>query len=106
MMPVIPLTVRYRAILEIVKFPKSSRAENRHDRPLNFVPDRSAGDPGRRRRGAPARAPAPQVLAAKKLNLRKLLLTGAAIAALAGAAGMAGTTGPSASIWCRPTTPM
>ena len=31
-------------------------------------------------------AAAPQVLAAKKLNLRKLLLTGAAIAALAGAA--------------------
>src|SRR2546423_2455193 len=29
--------------------------------------------------------PAPQPLAAKKLNLRKLLLTGAAIAALAGA---------------------
>jgi membrane fusion protein (multidrug efflux system) len=33
-----------------------------------------------------AAAAAPQVLAAKKLNLRKLLLTGAAIAALAGAA--------------------
>src|SRR5258705_9833851 len=33
-----------------------------------------------------AAAVAPQVLAAKKLNLRKLLLTGAAIAALAGAA--------------------
>jgi membrane fusion protein (multidrug efflux system) len=34
----------------------------------------------------PAAAAAPQMLAAKKLNLRKLLLTGAAIAALAGAA--------------------
>ena len=33
-----------------------------------------------------AAAAAPQVLAARKLNLRKLLLTGAAIAALAGAA--------------------
>ena len=33
-----------------------------------------------------AAAAAPPVLAAKKLNLRKLLLTGAAIAALAGAA--------------------
>jgi membrane fusion protein (multidrug efflux system) len=34
----------------------------------------------------PAAAAAPQAVAAKKLNLRKLLLTGAAIAALAGAA--------------------
>ena len=33
-----------------------------------------------------AAAAAPQAVAAKKLNLRKLLLTGAAIAALAGAA--------------------
>src|SRR4029079_16924291 len=33
-------------ILEIVKFPKSSRAEKRHDRPLDFVLDRSAGEPG------------------------------------------------------------
>src|SRR5205807_9447064 len=31
-------------------------------------------------------APAPQVLAAKKVNLRKALFTGAALAALAGAA--------------------
>jgi membrane fusion protein, multidrug efflux system len=33
-----------------------------------------------------AAAAAPQVLAAKKLNLRKLLFTGAAIAVLAGSA--------------------
>jgi membrane fusion protein (multidrug efflux system) len=41
-----------------------------------------------RRRSAEALLPAaaPQVLTAKKLNLRKLLLTGAAVAALAGAA--------------------
>ena len=30
-------------ILEIIKFPNSSRAENRHDPPFNRLPDRSAG---------------------------------------------------------------
>ena len=75
-------------ILEIVKFPNSSRAENRHDRPLNLLPDRSAGTarPTAEALLPAAVAAAPQVLAAKKFNLRKLLLTGAAIAALAGAA--------------------
>ena len=75
------------SILEIVKFPNSSRAENRHDRPFHRLPDRSAGRP----RPSPRRCcPQPPrrtaALAAKKFNLRKMLLTGAAIAVLAGAA--------------------
>ena len=44
--------------------------------------------------------------AAKKLNLRKLLLTGAALPRWPARPGMAGITGPSASIWSPPTTPM
>ena len=54
----------------------------------------------------PIAAAAPPALAAKKLNLRKLLLTGAALATLAGAAWYGWAIGPSGSIWCRPTTPM
>src|SRR5580765_473175 len=44
-----------RPILEIVKFPNSSQAENRHDPPLNLLPNRAAGGPGRRRGGAATR---------------------------------------------------
>ena len=53
-----------------------------------------------------AAAAAPPVLAAKKLNLRKLLLTGAAIAALAGAAWYGWDYWTVGRFWCRPTTPM
>ena len=54
----------------------------------------------------PAAVAAPRGLAAARLHLRKLLFTGAAIAVLAGAAWYGWDTGPLASIWCRPMTPM
>ena len=53
-----------------------------------------------------AAAAAPQLHAERKLNLRKLLLTGAAIAALAGAAWYGWDYWTVGQFWSRPTTPM
>src|SRR3954454_10479319 len=86
MMPVIPLTVRISALFwKLSSFlipPERRTAMTVHS--TSFPTDQ----PVRPVEAAEALLPAaaPQVLTAKKLNFRKLLLTGAAIAALAGAA--------------------
>src|SRR3954467_11865085 len=86
MMPVIPLTVRISALFwKLSSFlipPERRTAMTVHS--TSFPTDQ----PVRPTEAAEALLPtaAPQVLTAKKLNFRKLLLTGAAIAALAGAA--------------------
>src|SRR5882724_37027 len=81
MMPVIPLTVRISALFwKLSSFlipPERRTAMTVHS--TSFPTDQPVLP-------AAAAEAAPQALAAKKLNLRKLLLTGAAIAALAGAA--------------------
>src|SRR5882724_8562237 len=80
MMPVIPLTVRISALFwKLSSFlipPERRTAMTVHS--TSFPTDQPVLP-------AAAAEAAPQALAAKKLNLRKLLLTGAAIAALAGA---------------------
>src|SRR6185312_6644139 len=85
MMSVIPLTVRISALFwklsSFLILPERRTAMTVHS--TSFPTDQPVLP------AAPAEAflpAAPQVLAAKRLNLRKLLLTGAAIAALAGAA--------------------
>src|SRR4051812_32592905 len=56
MTPVIPLTVRISALFwKLSSFLIPPERRTRHDRPLNLLPDRSAGTPGGGRRGAPAR---------------------------------------------------
>src|SRR2546429_6791005 len=86
MTPVIPLTVRISALFwKLSSFlipPERRTAMTVHS--TSFPTDQ----PVRPAEAAEAQLPAaaPQVLTAKKLNFRKLLLTGAAIAALAGAA--------------------
>src|SRR3954467_14899228 len=86
MMPVIPLTVRISALFwKLSSFlipPERRTAMTVHS--TSFPTDQ----PVRPVEAAEALLPtaAPQVRTAKKLNFRKLLLTGAAIAALAGAA--------------------
>src|SRR5256885_6323293 len=86
MMPVIPLTVRISPLFwKLSSFlipPERRTAMTVHS--TSFPTDQ----PLRPAEAAEALLPAaaPQVLTAKKLNFRKLLLTGAAIAALAGAA--------------------
>src|SRR4051795_6163274 len=86
MMPVIPLTVRISALFwKLSSFlisPERRTAMTVHS--TSF----SSDQPVRPVEAAEALLPAaaPQVPTAKKLNFRKLLLTGAAIAALAGAA--------------------
>src|SRR5437879_1366711 len=86
MISVIPLTVRISALFwKLSSFlipPKRRTAMTVHS--TSFPTDQ----PVRPAEAAEALLPtaAPQVLPAKKLNFRKLLLTGAAIAALAGAA--------------------
>jgi membrane fusion protein (multidrug efflux system) len=74
-----------RPILEIVKFPKSERRPAMTVHTTTFPADQKVG-PAAAEALLPAATTAPQVLAAKKFNLRKLLFTAAAIAALAGAA--------------------
>src|SRR2546421_3245830 len=86
MTPVIPLTVRISALFwklsSFLILPERRTAMTVHS--TSFPTDQ----PLRPAEAAEALLPAaaPQVLTAKKLNFRKLLLTGAAIAALAGAA--------------------
>src|SRR2546429_702313 len=86
MISVIPLTVRISALFwKLPSFlipPKRRTAMTVHS--TSFLTDQ----PVRPAEAAEALLPAatPQVLTAKKLNFRKLLLTGAAIAALAGPA--------------------
>src|SRR3954465_12271716 len=86
MMPVIPLTARISALFwKLSSFlipPERRTAMTVHS--TSFPTDQ----PVRPTEAAEALLPtaAPQVRTAKKLNFRKLLLTGAAIAALAGAA--------------------
>ena len=108
MMPVIPLTVPILGLFWKLSSFLILRAENRHDRPLNLLPDRSEGAAAATAEALPARrrCSAPPVLAAKKLNLRKLLLTGAAIAALAGAAWYGWDYWTVGRFWCRPMMPM
>src|SRR5436305_14783294 len=71
-------------ILEIVKFPNSERRTAMTIHSTSFPTDQNVG-PAAAEALLPAAATAPQLLPAKKLNLRKLLCTSAAIAALAGA---------------------
>src|SRR2546429_7152778 len=86
MTPVIPLTVRISALFwklsSFLILPERRTAMTVHS--TSFPTDQ----PLRPAEAAEALLPAaaPQVLTAKKLNFRKLLLTGAAIAALACAA--------------------
>src|SRR4051794_782840 len=89
MMPVIPLTVSIMVLFwKLSSFlipPERRAAMTVHS--TSFPTDQPVLAAGTAEALLPAAAAAaPQVLAAKKLNLRKLLLTGAAIAALAGAA--------------------
>jgi membrane fusion protein (multidrug efflux system) len=73
-------------ILEIVKFPKYERRTAMTVHSTAFPTDQKVAAAVVAEALLPPAATAPPVLAAKKLNLRKLLLAGAAIAALAGAA--------------------
>src|SRR4029079_3709681 len=87
MMPVIPLTVRISALFwKLSSFlitPEPRTAMTVHS--TSFPNDKPVLPAAPAEAFLPAAAAAPQAVAAKKLNLRKLLLTGAAIAALAGA---------------------
>src|SRR5260221_250319 len=72
-------------ILEIVKFPNSERRPAMTVHTTAFPADQKVG-PATVEALLPPATTAPQPIAAKKLNFRKLLLTGAAIAVLAGTA--------------------
>src|SRR6478609_10802925 len=72
-------------ILETVKFPNSARRSAMTVHTTAFPADQKIG-PTAVEALLPPTAVAPQPVAAKTFNLRKLLLTGVAIAALAGAA--------------------
>src|SRR3989440_10972856 len=86
MTPVIPLTARISALFwklsSFLILPERRTAMTVHS--TSFPTDQPVGPAEAAEALLPAAAP--QVLAAKKLNLRKLLFTGVAIAALAGAA--------------------
>src|SRR5438034_970650 len=88
MTPVIPLTVRISALFwKLSSFlipPERRTAMTVHS--TSFPTDQPVRPAEAAEALLPAAAPQVQVLTAKKLNFRKLLLTGAAIAALAGAA--------------------
>src|SRR3981189_2357622 len=88
MIPVIPLTVRISALFwklsSFLILPARRTALTVHS--TSFPPDPPVAPAVAAEALLPAAVAAPQVLTAKKLNFRKLLLTGATIAALAGAA--------------------
>src|SRR3989440_8296113 len=88
MISVIPLTVPISALFwKLSSFlipPQRRTAMTVHS--TSFPTDQPVRPAGAEALLPAAPAAAPQVLAAKKLNLRKLLFTGVAIAALAGAA--------------------
>src|SRR5712691_9306715 len=88
MMPVIPLTAPISPLFwklsSFLNPPERRTVMTVHS--TSFPTDQPVHPAGTAEALLPAAVAAPQVLAATKLNLRKLLFTGAAIAALAGAA--------------------